>query len=146
MKLALFSAFATAFFFSSCGDGGVSLHTDNVEGEYYPKNSRTSFIMAAEITDESESAATGMEMTFSSMGNNRGVLSIDGRTGCQATVTCATAETVTFTTNTAQITLTGVSYDPNNQTAVFTEWNYREMTDSNTRTGKNGSFTVHIDQ
>ncbi len=146
MKLELFSALATAFFFTSCGDGGVSLHTDNVEGEYYPKNSRASFMMTAEITDESQPAATGMEMTFTSTGNNQGVLSIDGQAGRQATVTYATAETVAFTTDTAQITLNGVSYTPTNQTAVFTEWSYLDVTEPCARTGKNGSFTVRQNQ
>ncbi len=128
MKLADFLTLTTFLALCSCGDGGVSLDTDNVKGEYYPKGSRTAFLLEDEITAPAapnaaeEPSMAGIKLNYVSYGNNQGSLSIDGQPEELATLSSEAEQIITFTTPSATIRLAVTP--TGEQNAAITEWTY----------------------
>ncbi len=143
MKLAVFLPLIVFPLLCSCGDGGVSLDTDNVKGEYYPKGSRAALTLADEVTTATEPHSESViEMTYVSYGNNQGSLSINGQAQEPATLSTEADRELTFTTPTAAIRLNLTATDAPN--AAITEWTYTTLTEPTSRIGTNGVIETQV--
>lgn len=135
---------------SSCGRGGATLETDNVQAEWFPNGSRTSIVLEGETESgparEIQRGNSGMTLLYSSLGDGRGALAVDGALPETATVTYekeVSPAALHITTSSREILLTGVRrLDTEGKTAALNGWSCHERGTARPRTGTAGTMTT----
>jgi len=133
---------------SSCGRGGATLETDNVQAEWFPNGSRTEIVLKGESEPVSEReirhSPSGMTLFYHSLGEGRGTLESTG--GETATVTYsqeASSTVLHFKTPSREVLLNDVSrLDADGKTALLNGWSCRERCTARLCTGTAGTMTT----
>lgn len=135
---------------SSCGRGGATLETDNVQAEWFPNGSRTEIVLKGESEPVSEReirhSPSGMTLFYHSLGEGRGTLESTGGGTETATVTYsqeASSTVLHFKTPSREVLLNNVSrLDADSKTALLNGWSCRERCTARLCTGTAGTMTT----
>lgn len=137
--------------FSSCGRGGATLQTDNVQAEWFPKGSSTTIILEHESKEIQEDHLPAQQkniaLLYTSLGENQGTLSANGGRPETAAVVYEQAEKkgpLRFKTLSREILIQNV-HAPfgDGNTASFSGWSYQERGSSRLRNGEGGSLITN---
>lgn len=148
MRTALFLLPGIPLALSSCGRGGATLETDNVQAEWFPNGSKTAIVLEGESEPVSERetrhSPSGMTLLYHSLGEGRGTLEVTGGFPETATVTYsqgAASAVLHFKTSSREVLLNDVSrLDAEGKTALLNGWSCRERGTARLRTGTAGTM------
>lgn len=132
----------------ACGRGGATLETDNVQGEWFPKGSKTSITLNEEHTPPANSRthSAPLELTYVSSGDGQGLISINGASPETATVDYKKYQSkfsLHITSPSWEINIPdGRLSTPDGHTATLSGWNCHERSTGDVRTGEQGSLTI----
>lgn len=135
---------------SSCGRGGATLETDNVQAEWFPKGSHTTIVLESETEPvparKIRLEKSGMTLSYNSLQDDRGTLSVNGALPETAAVTYekgASPTVLHFKTSSREIILHGVRrLDADGKTASLNGWSCLEQGMEFPRTGTAGNITT----
>lgn len=150
MRPALFILPGILLTLSSCGRGGATLETDNVQAEWFPNGSRTSIVLEGETESvpsrKIQRGNSGITLLYSSLGDGRGTLTVDGALPETAAVTYekeVSPAVLHITTSSREIFLTGVRrLDADGKTASLNGWSCQKRGTALPRTGTAGTMTT----
>lgn len=150
MRSGAFLICASSLLLFSCGRGGVTLDTTNVDGEWFPEGSQTTITLDHEATPvERRAPHTGNEpisIRYFSTGKKQGTLSINGASTETASVTHeqgSSGLTLQFETAGRTIHLTDCQFSSSDKkTASILNWHYTEKGVAPPRRGTGGTMTT----
>ncbi|WP_298084706.1 hypothetical protein [uncultured Akkermansia sp.] len=150
MRTALFLLPGIPLALSSCGRGGATLETDNVQAEWFPNGSKTAIVLEGESEPVSERetrhSPSGMTLLYHSLGEGRGTLEVTGGFPETATVTysqSAASAVLHFKTSSREVLLNDViRLDADGKTASLNRWSCQERDTALFRTGTSGTMTT----